>query len=205
MKKLVVALFIFFSIHTFSQTASAAKEVFEKIKKESKIDGNDKTIYNILNEFYDKNLQAENDEMGPDTVEKIQKLASDSETKNLHILMLFLMYQQHISQTAMVGKKPNPEFQVATIKLLEEETKNVYGKIPAIIYIYQYEALDNSDKKAEAKAIAVQGLKEYPDSVPLKVYTYISTKDPSIKDDLVKNHSNHWMVKQFDIKNIKNP
>lgn len=162
-----------------------------------KIDGNDKTIYNILDEFYDKNLQAENDEMTPETIEKIQRLASDAATKNLHILMLFLMYQKHISQTAMAGKKPNPEFQIETMRLLEDETKSVYGKVPAIIYIYKYEALDGANKKDEAKAVAVQGLKEYPDSVPLKVYSYLSTKDEAIKNDLLKNHPNHWMVKQF--------
>lgn len=197
MKKLILAFLFFLGINAFSQTAAAAKEVFEKIKKESKIDGNDKTIYDILDEFYNKNLQAENDEMTTETVEKIQRLASDPATKNLHILMLFLMYQQHISQTAMAGKKPNPEFQVETMRLLEDETKSVYGKVPAIIYIYKYEALDGANKKDEAKAVAVQGLKEYPDSVPLKVYSYLSTKDEAIKNDLLKNHPNHWMVKQF--------
>jgi hypothetical protein len=200
MKKLVLFFLFFLGIHAFSQTAAAAKEVFEKIKKESQIDGNDKTIYNLLDEFYDKNLQAENDEMTPETIERIQKLASDSTTKNIHILILFLMYQQHISQTAAVGKKPNPDFQIATIKLLEDETKSVYGKIPAIVYIYKYEALDSGEKKDEAKAVAIQGLKEYPDSVPLKVYSYMTTKDESIKNDLIKNHPNHWMVKQFEIK-----
>jgi hypothetical protein len=200
MKKLVLLFLFFLGIHAFSQTAAAAKEVFEKIKKESQIDGNDKTIYNLLDEFYDKNLQAENDEMTPETIERIQKLASDSTTKNIHILILFLMYQQHISQTAAVGKKPNPDFQIATMKLLEDETKSVYGKIPAIVYIYKYEALDSGEKKDEAKAVAIQGLKEYPDSVPLKVYSYMTTKNESIKNDLIKNHPNHWMVKQFEIK-----
>lgn len=200
MKKLILAFFFLLGINAFSQTAAAAKEVFEKIKKESKIDGSDKTIYNILDEFYDKNLQAENDEMTPETIEKIQRLASDSSTKNLHILLLFLMYQQHISQTSTAGKKPNSDFQIETMRLLEDETKSIYGKTPAIIYIYKYEALDNANKKDEAKAVAIQGLKEYPDSVPLKVYSYLSTKDAAIKNDLIKNHPNHWMVKQFEIK-----
>jgi len=200
MKKLVVLLFFCFGIFAFSQTAAAAKEVFEKIKKESKIDGNDKTIYNLLDEFYNKNLQADSDEMTPETVEKIQSLVSDPTTKNIHILMFFLLYQQHISQTATVGKKPNSEFQIETMRLLENETKEIYGKVPAIIYVYKYEALDSGDKKDEAKATAMQGLKEYPDSLPLKVYTYLSTKDETLKNDLIKNHPNHWMVKQFDIK-----
>uniref|UniRef100_A0AAU6WRQ1 Uncharacterized protein n=2 Tax=Chryseobacterium TaxID=59732 RepID=A0AAU6WRQ1_9FLAO len=114
--------------------------------------------------------------------------------------MLFLMYQQHISQTEAAGKKPNPEFQMATLKLLEDEIQSVYGKVPALIYIYNYEALESGNRKEEAKAIALQGLKEYPDSVPLKVYVYLNTHDETIKNDLLKNHANHWMVKQFEIK-----
>lgn len=200
MKQLIFIFLLFAGLNIPAQTAAAAKEVFEKIKKESKIDGSDKAVYHLLEKFYAENLQAENDEMSAQTIEETQKLASDPDTKNLHILMLFLMYQQHISQTAAVGKKPNPEFQMATMRLLEDEIRSIYGKIPAIIYVYQYEALSAGNKKEEAKAAALQGLKEYPDSVPLKVYTYLSTNDEAIKNDILKNHSNHWMVKQFGIK-----
>ncbi|SHE67102.1 hypothetical protein [Chryseobacterium takakiae] len=197
MKKIAFLMLLLSGIHAFSQTAAAAKEVFEKIKKETAIDSDDRSVYNILDEFYEKNLQAENDEMTRETIEKFQKLASDPSTKNIHILMLFLMYQQHISQTAMVGKQPNPEFQVEATRLLEEETQMIYKKTPAIIYIYKYEALDSANKAEEAKATAIQGLKEYPDSVPLKIYTYLTTKDETLKSDLLNKHSNHWMVKEF--------
>ncbi|WP_294302577.1 hypothetical protein [uncultured Chryseobacterium sp.] len=199
MKKLFLLFLLFTGLNIYAQTAAAAKEVFEKIKKESKIDGSDKTVYNLLDEFYAKTLQAENDELTEETIERTQKLVSDQDTKNLHILMLFLMYQQHISQTAAVGKASDAEFQVATMRLLEDEMKNVYGKVPAIVYIYKYEALENGNKKEEAKAAALQGLKEYPDSVPLKVYVYLSTNSETEKNDLLKNHFNHWMVKQFGI------
>lgn len=197
MKKLALLFFLFIGILAFSQTAAAAKEVLEKIKKESIIDGTDKSVYNILDEFYEKNLQAENDELGQETFEKFQRLISDPATKNIHILMLFLMYQQHISQTAMVGKEPDSEFQVEATKLLEEEIQNVYNKVPAIIYIYKYEALDSANNTVEAKATAVKGLKEYPDSIPLKIYVYLNTKDEALKNDLLNNHPNHWMVKEF--------
>lgn len=200
MKKLFLIFLLFTGLNISAQTASAAKEVLEKIKKESKIDGSDKTIYNLLDAFYDETLQAENGEMTEGIIERTRKLAADPATKNLHILMLFLMYQQHISQTAAVGKTPNAEFQMATVKLLEDEIRSVYGKTPAIVYIYKYEALEGGNKQEEAKAVAGQGLKEYPGSVPLKVYAYLNTHDEAIKNDLLKNHANHWMVKQFGIK-----
>ncbi|SEW41796.1 hypothetical protein SAMN05421841_2872 [Chryseobacterium wanjuense] len=199
MKKLALLLLFLLSVHSFAQSAETIRTLFQKMKKDANIDKNDKAVYNLLDEFYNKSLQADNDEMTAETVEKIQMLASDKNTKNLHILMLFLMYQQHISQTAMVGKPSNPEFQIETMRLLEDETKDVYGKIPAIIYIYKYEALDSGKEEDQARATIAQGLKEYPDSVPLKVYSYLNTKDEKIKNDLIKNHANHWMVKQFEI------
>jgi hypothetical protein len=199
MKKLALLLLFLLSVHSFAQSAETIRTLFQKMKKDANIDKNDKAVYNLLDEFYNKSLQADNDEMTSETVEKIQMLASGKNTKNLHILMLFLMYQQHISQTAMVGKPSNPEFQIETMRLLEDETKDVYGKIPAIIYIYKYEALDSGKEEDQARATIAQGLKEYPDSVPLKVYSYLNTKDEKIKNDLIKNHANHWMVKEFEI------
>ncbi|WP_415325067.1 hypothetical protein [Chryseobacterium sp. MMS23-Vi53] len=199
MKKLFFLFLLFIGLNISAQTAATAKEVFKKLKTEAKIDGNDKEVYNLLDEFYNKSLQADNDEMTSETIEKIQRLASDPNTKNLHILMLFLMYQQHITQTAMVGKPSNPELQIEIMRLLEDETKNVYGKIPVIVYIYKYEALDSGKQEDLARATVAQGLKEYPDSIPLKVYSYLNTKDEKIKNDLIKNHPNHWMVKQFGI------
>ena len=41
--------------------------------------------------------------------------------------------------------------------------------------------------------------KEYSDSVPLKVYQYLKTKDQLLKEDLIKNHANHWMVLQYKL------
>ena len=84
--------------------------------------------------------------------------------------------------------------------LLESETKEVYGKLPAIIYIFKAEALDSGSKKEEAQITVVNGLKEYPDSIPLKVYSYLNTKDETLRQDLIKNHPRHWMVQQFEIK-----
>ncbi|MEF9480075.1 hypothetical protein OWR28_22280 [Chryseobacterium sp. 1B4] len=86
------------------------------------------------------------------------------------------------------------------MNLLESETKEVYGKVPAIIYIFKAEALDSGSKKEEAKITVANGLKEYPDSIPLKVYSYLNTQDEALRQDLIQNHPNHWMVQQFGIK-----
>ena len=193
-------MFLCFGFHAFAQSGPSLKETFLKIKSQSKTDPDDKAVYNLLDEFYQKSLQAETDEMTPETIQQIEKLASDPNTKNLHILMLFLMYQQYLSRTVTSKKTPDTKFQIETMNLLENETKDIYGKIPAIIYIYKAEALDDAQNKEEAKLTVAKGLQEYPDSVPLKVYSYLNSKDPTLKNDLIKNHARHWMVQQFDIK-----
>lgn len=200
MKNLILAMLFCFSVNTFAQSNPPIKETFQKIKSQSKIDSHDKMVFNLMDEFYQKSLQAESDEMTPETIQKIEKLASDPNTKNLHILMLFLIYQQYLSQKVMEKKAPDPKFQVEVMTLLENEVRDVYGKVPAIVYILKAEALDSDQKKEEVKTTVANGLKEYPDSVPLKVYSYLNTKDEALRNDLIKNHANHWMVQQFDIK-----
>lgn len=199
MKKLALVFFIMINLTLYAQNKVSIKDIYPELKKKSQIDKSDKTIYNLLTTFYEKNLQADQEEMTPEDIQQIERLVSDPATKNLHILMLFLMYQQHISKTAAVGKEPDPDFQIETMNILENETRDIFGKIPAIIYIYKAEALESGHKKEESQNTVTQGLKEYPDSVPLKVYSYLNTKDPAIKNDLIKNHSKHWMVQQFGI------
>ncbi|KIC61654.1 hypothetical protein [Chryseobacterium taiwanense] len=200
MKKLVLIFFLFINLSLFAQNKESVQDIFQKLKQQSNIDKSDKTVYNLLTEFYEKNLQADEEIMTPEDIQQIEKLLSDPNAKNLHILMLFLMYQQHISQTAAVGKEPDSNFQIETMNLLESETKDVFGKIPAIIYIYKAEALESGKRKEDSQNTVAQGLKEYPDSIPLKVYSYMNTHDNAIKNDLIKNHSKHWMVQQFEIK-----
>jgi hypothetical protein len=200
MKKLALIFLIMINLSLYAQNKPSIKDIYPEIKKQSQIDKSDKTVYNLLTTFYDKNLQADQEEMTPEDIQQIERLVSDPSTKNIHILMLFLMYQQHISKTAAVGKEPDVDFQIDTMNILEIETKEIFGKIPAIIYIYKAEALESGHKKEESQNTVAQGLKEYPDSIPLKVYSYLNTKDNAIKNDLIKNHSKHWMVQQFDIK-----
>jgi hypothetical protein len=200
MKKLILGTLLCLSVSIFAQSGNSMAGILQKIKSQSKIDTQDKMVYDLMDEFYQKNLQADNDEMTPEFTHKFQKAVSDPGTKNMHLLYLFLMYQQHISQAVAEGTNPNPVFQIETMHLLESETKEVYGKLPAIIYIFKAEALESGSKKEEAKITVANGLKEYPDSVPLKVYSYLNTKDETLRQDLTQNHPNHWMVQQFGIK-----
>ena len=196
-------VFSFFSIY-FSFSQNLHKEFLDKtiveLKKESKIDSKDFRAYDLLESFYNEVLQSDNGELTAETSKKIETYIVKDKIPNNHLLVLFLMYQEHITQALQNNERINSEYQIACVNLLENEINAIYSKIPALIYIYKFEALSANDNESESKRILFEGLKKYPNSIPLKVYFYLSSSDNSLKKDLIENHKNHWMIKQFDIK-----
>ena len=189
----------FFVVKAQNSNGSFEKTIFD-IKAKSKIDKNDKACLDLINDFYNEALQSNKGELENGTVEKLQTFMKSNDSKNKHLLTLFLMYQQHITETAAKGLKPNSEFQVKTMNVLEKEFQDVYGVIPPIIFIYKSEALNSDKKFEEAKEKVKEGLNISPSSIPLKIYRYMDTKDENLKGDLITNHANHWLVRQNNIK-----
>ena len=200
MKNLLLILLLCSSANAFSQPSREYKKFVEQIKKDAKTDKNDKTVYNLLHDFYEQALQSDAGELQPDVSQRIQTLYADKNAKNLQILTLFLTYQEHVSQNASNGSQPDPALQMLIMSDLASEIKNTYDTVPVIIKIYQAETLSSNGQPKEAADLISKSLVEFPNSIPLKVYTYLDTKDEKIKADLIKNHSNHWMVQQFGIK-----
>lgn len=196
MKRLFIILFFF----SFNALAQADEARISKIRGNTKIDSQDKAVFNLMEEFYFQVMQSDAGKLSQDTPRKLDNLFRNGRTRNRHLLLMFLVYQNHISQTAAAGKRPDTRIQVELMADLAFEFKNIYNRVPAIIYVYQSEALNASGQKDAATKVIEDGLIEYPDSVPLKIYKYLGSKDEAIKTDLVGNHSNHWMVKQFEIK-----
>lgn len=201
MKQFLTIIFSLISFITFSQDM---KERVEKtiiqLKEQSKIDSQDKSALNIINGLYDEILQSDKGELGPKTIEKLQNFMADENSKNKYLVTLFLIYQEHLDDTASKGMAPNSEFQVLIMNSLESEFKNIYNVVPAIIYVYKYEALNSNSKIEQAKEVLNMGLNNYPSSIALKVYKYLENKDENLKKDLVQNHSNHWLVLENKIK-----
>ncbi|WP_163410818.1 hypothetical protein [Flavobacterium ajazii] len=200
MKKLSLIILFFISINITAQEPEEYKKYIDQLKKETKIDSQDKAVFDLLQEFYNQVLQSDLGELNPEVSTKFEKLYQNPKASNYHLLVMFMIYQDHITQTAAAGKMSNAKFQVDLMNDLEHEFKTVYNKVPAIVYIYKTEAFNSNNQPAEALSNINTALTAYPDSVPLKVYKYLNTKNPEIKNDLVKNHSSHWMVKQFEIK-----
>ena len=198
---------IFISLFFISTTIIAQSRVetfldstVSKLKSQSNVDKNDLEVFSLLESFYQEALQSNEGELSQKTAEKINAYARDGRIKNKHLLTLFLMYQDHISQTAAKGRHPNVEYQLGCIQRLESEVNSLYQKVPTIVYIYKAEALQSAGRTDEAKALVAASLQKVPNSIPLKVYRYLDSKDEAIKQDLTQNHSKHWMVQQFAIK-----
>lgn len=200
MKHIAFIILILLSTNSFAQKSDGYLNLINALKKETKVDKSDKTVYDLLNNIYEEMLQSEPGVLKPETIDKVQNFYSDNNSKNKHIFNMFFAYQNHITETAAVGKEPNSKFQVDLMSDLEEEINNVYGDVPIIILIYKAEALNSNGQTKESADLISSSLAIFPDSIPLKVYKYLDTKDEKIKLDLIKNHSNHWMVQQFQIK-----
>lgn len=200
MKKLILLFSVLISVGCYCQNDREYEIFIQQLKSNAIPDKNDLTVYRLLDDFYEQVLQADNGELNEDIPLRIEQLYSDENTKNLHIFYMFMAYQQHISHTAGLGINPDSKFQVRLMTDLENEIKATYGKVPVIIKIYKAEAFNSNRQYKEYSILLAQSLSEFPDSIPLKVYSYLDTNDEKIKADLLKNHSNHWMVKDYLIK-----
>jgi len=201
MRRLILILiFLPLSLPAFSQKSGKYIHYIEQLKSGTQSDKNDKTVLKLLNDFYEQVLQSDNGELNQNTLRTIQELYADHDAKNLQILSMFLAYQEHISESFGAGSEPDTTFQLNLLNDLESELDTVYGNIPVIVKIYKAEALNSAGQNQEYGELLRQSLIEFPNSVPLKVYSYLDTKDEKLKIDLIKNHSNHWMVQQFQIK-----
>ena len=197
---LILLLTLSFFIGKAQNTTTDFSSIAADIKSKSKIDKNDKVALELVTSFYDEVLQADKSDLKSSTINAVQNFMKADDSKNKHLVTLVLMYQQHIAENTAKGFVPNAEFQLQIMNVLEQEFQDLYGITPALIYIYKTEALHSAEKFEVAKETIKKGLSIYPTSIPLKVYSYLATKDNIIKNDLITNHPNHWFVQKRGIK-----
>lgn len=174
---------------------------FTEVNNAAVKDGKDLRIYNLLENFYNEVLQNEKGELSEKTIATIYELMENDAVPNWNVLFMFMTYQQHISETAAVGKPSDIGFQLLATDLLAKECLKIYKKLPAVVSIYQGEAFMSAEKTDKAMGIYKQLLTERPNCIPAKIYIYILSNDATEKDkifaDLTKNHPDHWMVVEF--------
>lgn len=203
MKSLFLLFFMSLSSLSFSQTQIFDSLTIElnEYKLTHPTDTKDKRIFNLLKNLYKENLQL-NTGLSKATAKEYNDIKNSEKVLNKSIFFLFNKYQDHITETAMIGNSTNPDFQIAVMNLLASECMETYKEIPAIVLVYMGEALLSANMIEKATKHFILSLKSYPDSIPIKVYLVLldSKNKKALKQQLIKNHSNHWMVKQLILK-----
>ena len=191
----------------FVGTISAQNEIDEYIntviiesKNSNPVDSKDLTMKNTFDQFYNEVLQNDNGQISEELLDKIAILVENPATKNMQIMNLLLVFQDYINEISENQSILNPEFQLKIVNAIEKEFIDLKQEVPALVYVYKIEALQTNDMFDESDKLIEVSLKKFPNSIPIKAYKYLATEDESVKNDLVKNHSNHWFVKQLDIK-----
>lgn len=191
----------------FIGTVSAQNEIDEYIntvivesKNLNQVDSKDLTMKNTFDQFYNEVLQNDNGQISEELLDKITLLVENPNTKNMQIMNLLLVFQDYINEVSENQSTLNPEFQLKIVNAIEKEFIDLKQEVPALIYVYKIEALQTNDMFDESDKLIEISLKKFPNSIPIKAYKYLATEDENVKNDLAKNHSNHWFVKQLDIK-----
>lgn len=201
MKKLfTLVLILFFG------TISAQNDIDEYLNSvitESKniyaTDASNLEMNQLFNEFYEAVLQSELGEIKEDLVNKITTLVENPETKNMHLMSLFLILQNYLDEVNENADIINTEFQLKIVSQLENEFIALKQEVPVLIYVYKIEALQSNEMYTEADFVTENAFKKFPNSVPIKVFQYLATNNDSIKKDLLENNKNHWFVKQLEL------
>lgn len=192
--KYVILISFFFTSIIFAQTKkNIVEETFDKIKNNSKVDKKDSTCYILAQKMYDEVLQNEVSDFKKSTIEEIKNYQNNRKSKNTYLFSALMFYQEVITKAAE-QKKTKPELQRDIINYLEKEFKDIYNKLPAIIYVYKVETLILLDDKSEFKKYIDEGIKNYPNSIPLKYYSYKYLNEPTYKEELMKINKIHWLV-----------
>lgn len=194
MKKYIILIFVFLITTIFAQNKkNIIEETFDKIKKDTKIDKTDSTCYNLTQKMYEEILQNDTSKFQKSTIEEIKNFQSNRKAKNTYLFTTLMFYQDVITKSAE-QKIVKPELQRDIINYLEKEFLEVYNKIPAIIYVYKVETLNLLNNKSELKKYIDEGLKNYPNSIPLRFYSYKFLNDLTYKEELIKKNKIHWLI-----------
>lgn len=102
-----------------------------------------------------------------------------------------------------IAQEFSPELDFKILDEIEKAYKNRFGlkDTPNLILLHKIETLINQNNSTEAKKLIKIGEKQFPDCIPIKVYSWQlednkKTKEKKYKE-LKQNYPNHWIVKQI--------
>ncbi|MFZ4262898.1 hypothetical protein ACFRAE_12695 [Sphingobacterium sp. HJSM2_6] len=195
MKLLLISLFSCLFMCTQAQDKLDIIKSLQELKNKSHIDGEDSTMLKLYHELYFNSLQKDVFSLDPELLNRIQSLIKGPRTKNVHLLVSLLKYQDAIRLREEGKIKFDQEMQLAMINFMDQEFLEIYNQTPALVYIYKTETLEMNGQSPELLENIEQGLKAFPDCIPLKLYLYNNYKNEALKKELLQNHASHWLVK----------
>ncbi|WP_409207322.1 hypothetical protein [Flavobacterium sp.] len=143
--------------------------------------------------MYDEVLQNKISEFKKSTIEEINEFQKSRKSKNTYLFTALMFYQEIMTKSAE-QKVVKPELQRDVVNYLEKEFLSVYNKMPTIIYVYKVETLKLFEDEAELKKYIDEGLKNYPNSIPLMYYSYKYLNEQTYKEELLKINKKHWLI-----------
>lgn len=171
------------------------------VKRNTKVSAADRTFYTILDQIYEQALQADSGDVEEQTLLAYQQFTSDLTLANRHIAVLFDTYQTILRETAAKGIQPPGDICIPLINQVAEACMDLYGSVPAIVAIYQGEALESAGEVEKARAHFKKSLKTYPNSIPIMVYhcelEQDAIKKMALANQLKAKHPKHWMVREM--------
>lgn len=202
MKIVFFLVFFLFGLTAIAQNDTLIQQVktdLLEFKKKQSIDASDNIVRSLLNDLYEETLQSDNGTCSQTTLRRFQLISSDSSFVNGSILFLFNKYQAYITESSLNENAKSPQFQLDLIKLLADECVLIYEEIPTIVVVYMAESLMASGYIQKTINHIDYALQLYPNSIPLKVYKYLLNPDEYtyLKKQLLREHPNHWMVKEY--------
>lgn len=204
MKIVFFLVFFLFGLTAIAQNDTLIQQVktdLLEFKKKQSIDASDNIVRSLLNDLYEETLQSDNGTCSQTTLRRFQLISSDSSFVNGSILFLFNKYQAYITESSLNENAKSSQFQLDLIKLLADECVLIYEEIPTIVVVYMAESLMAAGYIQKTINHIDYALQLYPNSIPLKVYKYLLNPDEYtyLKKQLLREHPNHWMVKEYII------
>ncbi len=165
--------------------------------KPSTISTDDPDIKQLMDYFYNS-FQDNGGPNGPNSeipkgIQLVKKAVIDPSIPNRDIYYLFHYY---LSYNQMY-----PDVCLNSILFLKDVFQERFGYIHVVLDLYHFETLLNLGKNEEARNLLSGIISNNQEFIPLKAYSFNMEKNPELqnkkKDDLLKNHSEHWMVKNM--------
>ena len=165
-----------------------------EVKKDK--NNNVEKYFNKIIELFNGSENPFGEETINKVVDSIQWDLGDPRVTNRDILYGIWLYYG-------IAQGFTPELDFKILDEIEKVYKNRFGlkDTPNLILLHKIETFINQNKTDKAKKLIKIGEKQYPDCIPIKVYSWQLEENKKTKEkkykELKQKYPDHWIVKQI--------